>query len=197
MSTDLILSHEFATARTSKAGKTVYRGALGVVTSGNKAEREQLAGAMLEGLLKHNNYRHAMRELDRVFPVSVLSKASNVLTQKNKETGETELSFIEQVQADDGAGNVRNVEVIERYHGWNQANKGVFRQFAFAVRQVARMAEAAGKPLKGERMYYAGRLSSWLDEQAVMDELKALEAGIPDADPAGSVDELVFPPIEA
>lgn len=67
MSNELTISSEFKVLRVSKAGKETYRTALGVITSGNKAEHGRLASSLIEGLWANSTYRPIVAELSRVF----------------------------------------------------------------------------------------------------------------------------------
>jgi hypothetical protein len=67
MSNDLTISSEFRASRISKSGKESYRSALGVITSGNKAETRRLANSLIEGLWTNSTYRPIVSELSRVF----------------------------------------------------------------------------------------------------------------------------------
>lgn len=66
-STALTVSSEFAVSRISKAGKETYRSALGVITSGNAAEKTRLANTVIDGLWATSTYRPIVREVERVF----------------------------------------------------------------------------------------------------------------------------------
>lgn len=63
-----------AHTRTSKAGKVSYRGTLGVIMSGNAAERREEATSVAHTLASNNTFTPIMNELARVFPCSVLKK---------------------------------------------------------------------------------------------------------------------------
>ena len=68
MSTNALTIHsEFAVSRISKAGKETYRSALGVITSGNAAEKSRLANTVIDSLWMANTYRPLVREVERVF----------------------------------------------------------------------------------------------------------------------------------
>lgn len=69
---------EFVVARTSKAGKVTERGALGVILSGNAAERQELATAVIEAMASSHNYKALLKECLRAFPVSTLKKSKGV-----------------------------------------------------------------------------------------------------------------------
>lgn len=58
---------EYTVSRISKAGKQSYRGLLGVIASGNKAERTQTVDRLVYGLWTTGTFRPLMAELRRVF----------------------------------------------------------------------------------------------------------------------------------
>ena len=57
----------FRVSRVSKAGKESYRGLIGVVSSGNKAERTLVASKMIENLWVNGTFKPIVSELRRVF----------------------------------------------------------------------------------------------------------------------------------
>lgn len=67
MSNEITVSNEFAAIRVSAKGKETYRGALGVITSGNTAERGKMAATVIEALWANSTYRPLVRELARVY----------------------------------------------------------------------------------------------------------------------------------
>lgn len=183
MSNDLTISNEFtATRYVGKNAKAVTRGALGVIMSGNRAELDKLGKTALSAMIANGNFRHAMLELDRVFPAKSLAGASNVSVKVVK--GEDPIiHFMDTAHTEDG----RTLQVLERYEGWTKANKHVFKNFARAVAELAVKASAAGKPFKGEKMKFAAALADWLEadeariaakEAALADEIAKLEASI-------------------
>lgn len=153
MSNEITLSNEFAVARTSKAGKTTYRGALGAITSGNPLERAALGGRVAETLIANNNYRALMREVCRVFPLSAIKKAHNVSAK-----GE-DVYFVSQ----EGERLI-----LDRFDASNP-NKSVAHQYARAIQLVT-----AGKELKGEKKIYADILAAMLQRE--QDRIEALAA---------------------
>lgn len=183
MSNDLTISTEFTVTRyVGKNAKAVTRGALGVIASGNRAERDQLVSTAISAMVANGNFRHAMREMDRVFPGKALAGASNVSVQTVK--GEDPVvHFVDVEHTEDG----RTLHVMERYEGWTKANKHVFANFARAVVELADLSARAGKPYKGERLTFATVLSKWLDAEAariaakeaeMAEEIARLEASI-------------------
>lgn len=172
---DVALTGEFFVTRFSKAGKATTRGLLGLLTSGNKAERLGTADRVIEVMLNNGNFRHVMREMDRVFTSSMLSKASNVAVTKVKGEAD-EIRFATRVLLDG-----RMVTVYDEYEGWTRANKHVFKAFARAVCELAVKAEDAGKEFKGEKAYFAEVCADWLDAQTEREqaaEIAKLEASI-------------------
>ena len=170
MSNELTLSNEFAVTRTSKAGKQTVRTALGVITSGNAKERAALGGAAIEHMLENGNFRHAMREVQRVFPTSSLKKSPLVLVD-----GDTLFYRREFVQ--DGAKRIE----LEQVGSWIAANKAAMITMATIVERVALDATLAGKPLKGEKALYAGFLASFMQREtarqvAALAALESVEA---------------------
>ena len=83
MSNEVATLNDFAVSRTSKAGKTTYRTMLGVITSGNAAEKHKAAGAIVARMIENGNFRHLLREVERVFPESFLKK-SRFVTMRDK-----------------------------------------------------------------------------------------------------------------
>jgi hypothetical protein len=67
MANEITIGTEFRALRISKSGKESYRSALGVITSGNKAEKIRLANTVIEGLWSNATYRPIVGELQRVF----------------------------------------------------------------------------------------------------------------------------------
>lgn len=73
MSNSLVtIDTSFAVQRVSKAGKVSERGAIGVLTSGNAAERSKLTLMAIAGLIRNNTFAPLVKELARVFPASSL-----------------------------------------------------------------------------------------------------------------------------
>lgn len=140
-STDVTIQGGFAVARTSKAGKTSYRGVLGAIDSGNRAERSQLGGEVFSQLVRNNNWRAVMREVTRVFPATSIKKASNVLFAKD------ELHFMET----DG-----DRVTLTRWDAANPCAASSHAYFA-AVLEVT-----ASKELKGEKLLYSTRMAGVL-----------------------------------
>ncbi len=165
MSNELTLSGDFAVTRTSKAGKQTVRTALGVITSGNAAERKQLASAAIEVMIANGNFRHAMREVSRVFPASLLKKSPLVVVSGDDQFYRNE--FV------DGDG----VKKIELHHiaDWTKANKAAMVTMATIVERLALDASLAGKPLKGEKALYAGFLGEFMQRETAR-QVAALEA---------------------
>lgn len=179
MSYELTIGSEFSATRYSKAGKATTRGALGVITSGNRDERAKLAGTAIGAMLANSNFRHVMREMDRVFPASFIKHAPNVSVAKIED--DYVVHFIEDAELDG-----RAVQVLERYEGWTKANKHVFANFARAVVNIATNPEKADK-VKGEKLMYVNLLRDWLQAEAarvaaleaeLAQEIEALEASV-------------------
>jgi len=164
MTNELTLSADFAVARTSKTGKTSYRGILGVITSGNAAERAKLAQLAIVTMIENNNFRHLMREVTRVFPVSAIKSAPNVSFKKGKGAEPDALYFIEKLG--DGKFQLELFEV-------GSPNKATSHQYAKAI-----LAVTAGKELKGEKRLYAVALQAMLDAEAARLEEAAEQARI-------------------
>lgn len=158
---DLTFSADFAVARTSKAGKTVYRGTLGILTSGNKDEREHAAYTAMATMLRNGNYRHVMREVERVFPVSFLKKSDMVTYNKGKNGAADELWFVTDSSVD-GATK----RELELYEGWTKANKATTLKFASAVRGIVESDDFDSTKLKGEKFFYYTALVDMLDADA-------------------------------
>lgn len=164
MSNELAIAGDFTVTRTSKAGKQTTRTALGVITSGNAKERAALGGAAIEHMLENGNFRHAMREVQRVFPASVLKKSPLVLVD-----GDT--LFYRREYVEDGAKRIE----LEQVGSWIAANKAAMVTMATIVERVALDAALAGKPLKGEKAMYAGFLDVFMQRETAR-QLAALEA---------------------
>lgn len=154
MSNELTNMNDFAVTRTSKAGKTTTRTALGVITSGNASERAKLGAAAIEFMLKNSNYRHAMREVQRVFPTSVLKKSPLVLV-------DGDVVFFRREFVEDGAKRIE----LEQIGSWVSANKAAMVTIATIVERIALDAALAGKPLKGEKAMYAGFLDAFMQRE--------------------------------
>lgn len=164
MSNELTMSGDFAVTRTSKAGKQTVRTALGVITSGNAAERGALAAAAIEVMLRNSNYRHAMREVQRVFPVSVLKRSPLVVVSGDD-------LFYRNEYVEDGVKKIELQHLVD----WTKANKAAMVTIASIVERVALDATLAGKPLKGEKAMYAGFLASFMQAETAR-QVAALEA---------------------
>ena len=73
MSNSLVtLDSSFTVQRVSKTGKVTARGVIGVLTSGNAAERSSLTLTATAGLIRNNTFGPLVKELTRVFPASSL-----------------------------------------------------------------------------------------------------------------------------
>lgn len=164
MSNELTLSTEFAVTRTSKAGKQTVRTALGVITSGNAAERTTLASAAIETMFANGNFRHAMREVQRVFPASMLKKCPLVIVDGDR-------LFHRNEYVKDG---VMKIE-LDDLAPWINANKAAMVTMAIIVERIALDATLAGKPLKGEKAMYAGFLDRFMQAETAR-QVAALEA---------------------
>lgn len=175
MSNELTFSADFAVARISKAGKTVYRGALGVLTSGNKAEREQAADTVIATMLRNGNYRHVMREVERVFPAAFIKKSPSVSYTKGKNGAPDELWFVT-----DGSVDGATKREFELYEGWTKANKATTHKYAKAIRSIIESDEFDSSKLKGEKFFYGMTLITMLNDeekrQAAKLEAAKLEA---------------------
>lgn len=170
MTNELTLSGDFAVTRTTKAGKQTVRTALGVITSGNAPERAALAAAAIEVMLENGNFRHAMREVQRVFPVSMLKKSPLVLVD-----GDT--LFYRREFIEDGTKRIE----LEQIGSWIAANKAAMITMSTIVERLALDATLAGKPLKGEKALYAGFLASFMQREtarqiAALAAIEAVEA---------------------
>lgn len=168
MSNEITFSADFAVARTSSKGKTVYRGALGVLTSGNKAEREQAADTIIATMLRNGNYRHVMREVERVFPASFIKKSDMVSYNKGKNGAPDELWFVTDSSVD-GATK----REFELYEGWMKANKATTHKYAQAIRSIIESDEFDSSKLKGEKFFYGMTLIAMLDGEAERQAAKA------------------------
>jgi hypothetical protein len=166
MSNELTLSNEFAVTRTSKAGKQTVRTALGVITSGNAAERTTLASAAIETMFTNGNFRHAMREVQRVFPASVLKKSPLVVVSGAD-------LFFRNEYVEDG---VKKIE-LQHIGDWVKANKAAMVTMATIVERLALDATLAGKPLKGEKAMYAKFLDNFMRAETAR-QVAALEASL-------------------
>lgn len=164
MSNELTNLNDFAVTRTSKAGKETTRTALGVITSGNAAERAKLGATAIEFMLENGNFRHAMREVHRVFPASVLKKSPLVLV-------DGDALFFRREFVEDGAKRIE----LEQIGSWVAANKSAMVTMATIVERLALDATLAGKPLKGEKAMYAGFLEAFMQRETAR-QLAALAA---------------------
>ncbi len=153
---EIVNVQDFAVSRTTKGGKTSYRTALGVVTSGNANERAQLARVAVERMISNGNFRHLLREIERVFPVSVLKKASSVTIIDGAVWFRTECAV-------NGAKKIE----LEEYPGWIGGNKITAVKMAAAIKEISDVASAAGKPLKGEKSMYADLMTGLLTVEAI------------------------------
>lgn len=163
----LAVAGDFAVARTSKAGKTTYRGALGVLTSGNAAERTLMAHAAIGVMIANNNFRGLMREVCRVFPVKVIRNAPGVIFSPGGKTGVDSVQFGEKMA--DGRWC---------YEAFDPANpnKATAHAYAKAVIHLATLAHANGKEFKGEKAIYADLLVGMVDAETQRVAQRALEA---------------------
>lgn len=165
MSFDLTITNEFAVSRTSKSGKTTYRGALGVITSGDARERARLADRAIETLIANNNYRHLMREVERVFPASFIKKSKeHVSFVKGKEGAPDQLWFV--TSSADGAKRE-----LELYEGYTKANKATAHKYAKAVIAIVESLDFDSSKIKGEKAIYLDALIGMVErEQARLAE---------------------------
>lgn len=159
MSNELTLNQGFAVARTSKAGKTTYRGALGVITSGNVAERTSLASEVVDRMVDNNNFFHLMREVVRVFPVAFLKKSGRVFVNGDD---------VYLASADGGT--------LERLD-CTKANKATMLTMANAAMAAClESEEKSGKEIKGERAIYRAALTRFVAREiARAEELAKIE----------------------
>jgi len=78
---------EFNVARISKAGKTTYRGLLGIISSGNRAERDTATEKAVLALWSNATYRPLLAEVRRVFGDKAFDNVTKILgidTEKPK-----------------------------------------------------------------------------------------------------------------
>jgi len=150
----ITIANEFSVSRTSKAGKITNRGILGVITSGNAAERAQLADRVIDNLIANNNYRHLMREVVRVFPTTFVAKSPLVVVDKANKDIYIRVGY----------------QTLERFDVANPS-KAMAHQYAERVLEVI---YASGKEIKGEKLAYANSLSAMLRKEA--ERLAAVEA---------------------
>lgn len=154
--TALTIAGDFAVCRTSKSGKETYRTALGVVSSGNAAERAQLTLVAAGTMIANNNFRGLAREVFRVFPVSLL-KSQCI------EIGEVPHLVV--------SVNEKPIALDV-----NAANKRMMHAYAEGI---LRKLQLAGKELKGEKKLYAQLLANMLEGErlrlAAQAEAEAIE----------------------
>ena len=161
MANELTLSNDFTAVRVNaKSGKQTYRGVLGVITSGNVSERAKLADCIIDQFVANNNYRHLMREVCRVFPISTIAKSPLVVVDK---------------KMNDVYFRVDH-QTLELF---SQHNPTKFMAHLYAA-EVLRV--TADKELKGERLMYATSLRTMLDNETarltaeIATELARIEA---------------------
>jgi hypothetical protein len=165
MSNEITSLTDFAVARTSKAGKTTYRTMLGVITSGNAAERHAAAGKVVATMIANGNFRHLLREVERVFPVSLLKKSNNAQVRDGA------LWFVTYSKVD----GVSRME-MEEYTGWIGANKKTALKLAEIIQSLGINADLAGKPFKGEKAMYRDFLVEMLVAEQERLDAVAVEA---------------------
>lgn len=148
MSFNLEVSSGFSVARTNKSGKTTYRGALGVITSGNAAERGQLAQTAIDKMVDNNNFAHLAREVFRVFPVAFLKKSGRVFTNGDDVY----------VSSPDGA-------TLERLVHWTEVKKPTMLAVAAVVLEACtKSTEGTDKEIKGEKLMYQTAMARVIDK---------------------------------
>lgn len=128
--------------RQTKRG-AVERGVIGVMASGNKAERSDAAILLAHALANNNNWQAVMKDLVRVFAPSSLKTQS---TSYNKETGT--LYFYE-AQADG------KLLMTPFKAGETVCNKSIAMAYMTAVCAVSDSKDLAGKSFKGEKALFA------------------------------------------
>jgi hypothetical protein len=165
MTYDITIRGEFTAIRTSKSGKETHRGILGVLTSGNKTERQQLASVGIEHAIENNNYRAIMREVTRVFPAGVtFKKSANALY--NKERGDLYFRDLE------------DTNTFEQFL-FHNPNKAMSLAYAREVIDAVARGDVA---LKGEREYWHGVCATVLDRESariaaqIAEELARIES---------------------
>lgn len=70
---DIALSSGFNVTRVTKSGKVQTRSILGVISSGNREERDTIVLRMVQTLIPNNSFGMVMQELTRVFPATQLA----------------------------------------------------------------------------------------------------------------------------
>ena len=168
MSFNLTIDNDFAVSRTTKSGKTTYRGALGVLTSGNAKEKAQLGAVALEAIIANHNYRHLMREVERVFPLAFMKKAKGQVAVTKGQDGEPIMWFL--TETNDG-GTIKRE--MEQYDGYTKANKIMTHKYAKAVIAVA---DADPEKIKGEKALYLAALRGMVEREQA--RLAAAEAPV-------------------
>ena len=142
MTFDITNPSVFTVCRTNaKTGATQYRGALGVISSGNKAERTELTAVALCRMVDNCNFYPILRELGRVFSPKWLE------AQLKNDT----CLFVrdEQLYLETSHNTFTALDMVK-------ADKATFLTIAKAILLACERYEStkAGREIKGERATY-------------------------------------------
>ena len=152
----------FNVQRVTKAGKVQQRGALGVLTSGNRDEKAALSVNVMNRLISNNTYGPVMAEVLRVFPVNTLKAAK-------PKKGETVKSKAGDVVEINGMLYVYTGERQRPFVEFNTADTSAATTEALCRAVVAKM---EGKEAKGEKAVYLQAARAVLSHMAAKREAK-------------------------
>ena len=152
----------FNVQRVTKAGKVQQRGALGVLTSGNRDEKAALSVNVMNRLISNNTYGPVMAEVLRVFPVNTLKAAK-------PKKGETAKSKAGDVVEINGMLYVYTGERQRPFVEFNTADTSAATTEALCRAVVAKM---EGREAKGEKAVYLQAARAVLSHMAAKREAK-------------------------
>jgi hypothetical protein len=155
--TELTVTNDLHFRRVAKSGKVTTRSALGVITSGNRAEGVQLGDAIVRKLITNNTYAPIMVEMVRVFAPSVLIKHGVFKLGEDYAICDSATKTISYID-----GN------------WTAATAAAYCQ---AVQAYEQTREAAGKSLTGEKQAYATWAGDLVSHVASKERAKIEQAG--------------------
>lgn len=150
MSNIVTIDSAFTVRRILKSGKVQTRGALGVITSGNRAENEGMAIEVVNRLVANNTFAPVVRELVRAFNLTAAKPA----VWRGKKGEVAPVGAVVRVP---GMGYMKVEEggTLSQVAGMGQidVSKGCTKAQAQAIAETV-IERCEGKAIKGERAFY-------------------------------------------
>lgn len=150
MSNIVTIDSSFAVTRVLRSGKVQTRGALGIMTSGNRAETGAMGLAITKRLIENNTFTPVVREMVRAFSLTAAKPA--VWRGKKGEVAPVgaviRVTGVGYMKVEAG-GTLSPVQAV----GQIDVSGGVGKAQALAIAETI-IEKCAGKEMKGEKAFY-------------------------------------------